>query len=160
MEEIEPQLLRIGGSQMDLYHGLLSPDRISDEIIEYLQQNCLLEKNVYLEWLNQNDGFRLLTLSDGSIWVLREGKEKDKYVHVHPGRYSPQTLRVKASVLKTAIAVKIHVRDHPDITVNTELLNKIRKLIKLSPLKGLQESKHLTDVLALLSGRESFNELK
>ena len=42
-------------------------------------------------------------MPDGSAWVLRQGEEGGRYVHVHPGRRTPPTLRVRATVLKTAV---------------------------------------------------------
>jgi hypothetical protein len=70
--------------------------------------------------------------------VLRLGEQPERYVHIHPGRYSPHTIRVKAGALKTAIALSVWMKlyNHGELTV--ELLNYVRKdVLTASPVKSL-----------------------
>ena len=103
-EELQKTLLVIGGSQMDLYVGKLSPQEICDEIISKLRSTEVLAFEDFKQWLfEKGNKYKLIKISDHSVWTLRLGNQEERYVHIHPGRYSPLTLRVKALTLKTAI---------------------------------------------------------
>jgi hypothetical protein len=79
-------------------------------------------------------GFRSITLSDTSEWILREGADPEAYVHIHPGRYSPHTFRVKATSLKIAVCA-IYLDGKPN-SLDTAFINNIRTgILNLSPVK-------------------------
>ncbi len=104
--QLKKHLLVIGESQMDLYFGKLSPSEISREIISYLKKEKSFSFDRYIGWLKtETKDYKLIRLSDKSIWTLRLGENQERYVHIHPGRYSPNTIRVKATTLKTAILI-------------------------------------------------------
>ena len=93
---------------MDLYLGSLNPRQISNEIINKIKNFGLYTYIKYRKWLSEEGKqYKQIDLSDTSVWMLRFGNEKDRYIHIHPGRYSPNTMRVKAKTLKTAIAVNV-----------------------------------------------------
>src|SRR5262249_49932960 len=64
---------------------------------------------------------------DNSRWVLRLGDEADRYVHVHPARWAPETLRVRANVLKTAVLVLAYVGIHGGDPLDLTVLNEVRR---------------------------------
>jgi hypothetical protein len=99
-------LQRIGESQMDLYLGNLSQEQISSYIIKGLKKIDAFKIRNYYKWIvNSGENFREISLPDKSIWILRKGNERKRYIHIHPGRYSPLSIRVKSLTLKSAIAV-------------------------------------------------------
>ena len=86
---------------MDLYFGNYSIEEISKQILMHLQENKIYSLRDYQNWLGKDDKYyQLVELKDKSIWTLRLGETREKYVHIHPGRYSPHTVRVKAATLK------------------------------------------------------------
>ena len=93
----------IGSDVMDLYLGELAPARIGEEIVTRLESEGCLKPEAYRKRLESNGGYQTIALSDGSRWILRLGDQAPRYVHVHPARWAPGTLRVRADVLKTAI---------------------------------------------------------
>jgi hypothetical protein len=139
MASMPHQLLLIGESQMDLYTGELTPGMIALQIIKLLQENGNYKKDQYLNYIGvQSTDYQTLQISDTSVWVLRLGEQEERYIHMHPGRYSPQTIRVKANTLKTAIALSIWIKvyDHRELTL--ALLNLVRKeILAASPVKSL-----------------------
>jgi hypothetical protein len=139
MASMPHQLLLIGESQMDLYTGELTPGMIALQIIKLLQENGNYKKDQYLNYIRvQSTGYQTLQISDTSVWVLRLGEQEERYIHMHPGRYSLQTIRVKANTLKTAIALSIWMKvyDHRELTL--ALLNLVRKeILAASPVKSL-----------------------
>jgi len=147
--ELQRAFKRIGGSQLDLYIGPLTPLQIAEEVILYLQQRHLLPPEPYHRYLGPG-GYRLCTLSDSSGWTLRWGVHEGRHVHLHPGRYSLHTLRVKANHLKTALAVAVASIKYNQ-SVNLPLLNQIRaEWLELPPVPGYTSEEGLGKVLDLV----------
>ncbi len=153
VEELQKTLLVIGESQMDLYVGELSPQKICDEIIGKLKSTGVLAFEAYKKWLFEKESeYKLIKISDNSVWTLRLGKQEERYVHLHPGRYSPVTLRVKALTLKTAIAVLIINYRKSFPLMDTLKINKVRKKILNSPpLKKVSSNSAVVRVINILS---------
>ncbi|MCX2738325.1 hypothetical protein [Pontibacter anaerobius] len=148
-QELKRAFRRIGGSQLDLYIGPLSPLQISEEVVLYLQQQGLLQPEAFRPYLALN-GYRICTLSDGSAWALRWGVQEGRHVHLHPGRYSLHTLRVKANHLKTALAAAVACAKYEQ-PLSLELLNKVRaSLLDLPPVQGYTAEEGLGKVLELV----------
>jgi hypothetical protein len=147
-----PQRLKVlGNSQMDLYLGDLEETDISRQVLQVLNALDIHTEQQYQHWLEQHHHYRSITLSDSSVWILRLGKERDKYVHIHPGRYSPATIRVKAAVLKTAIAVWVYLKNGLIGEVNEDSLNRARKEVPgLPPVKSLTESRAILKMTGIL----------
>ena len=152
-ESLRNKIVVIGDSQMDLYFGSISPIEICNEVIEQLKENGVLEKEKYKRWLKSGGkDFQAFTLSDASVWTLRLADDTQRYVHIHPGRHSPQTVRVKANTLKTAIAVLIYAKQLSKNKIDVEALNEVRKeILGEPPVKSLEKSEGLVKILALLS---------
>ena len=146
-------LLKIGESQMDLYCGKTSPEEIANQTNNFLTSNFIKTSSEYLKWLRKNGkDYQSVTLKDKSVWTLRHGDEEERFVHIHPGRYSPHTVRVKALTLKTAICVlaysKIKLADVFDI----KLINEARKeYLNASPLKSVVKEAGLGKMLTLFN---------
>ena len=153
VEELQKTLLVIGESQMDLYVGELSPQKICDEIVSKLKSTCVLTFETYKKWLfEKGNEYKLVEISDNSVWALRLGKQEERYIHIHPGRYSPFTIRVKALTLKTAIAMLIINHEKKSPLMDTLQLNEVRKKILNSPpVKKVSSNSAVVRVINILS---------
>ncbi|OMP79002.1 hypothetical protein [[Flexibacter] sp. ATCC 35208] len=140
-----PELLKkLGNSQMDIYYGHLSQEGLFEEVLSHIP---VADEAAYLAWLQ--GAYREIILSDTSKWILLEGNVPGQYIHIHPARYSPESMRVKATILKTAIAcIVVHPGvTHPDLN----MVNHIRKtILGLSPVRDLAQCQHLWQVMNLL----------
>jgi len=96
----------MGASVSDLYTGGLSPENIAAQVGNQLKGLGTFEYQSYYDWIQESPGgFREITISDSSVWTLLQGKCSYFYLHLHPSRYSEQTIRVKANILKSAVAL-------------------------------------------------------
>jgi hypothetical protein len=128
-------LIVIGTELMDLYFGAYSPRTIGDGILAQLTSDKHLSLDAYRAWVAAGGGYRILTLEDTSRWVLRMGDEVERYIHVHPGRYSPETCRVKANVLKTAVMALAFAGVYGGDPTDVALVNRVRReYLELAPL--------------------------
>jgi hypothetical protein len=80
------------------------------------------------------------------------GEAGGRYVHVHPGRWAPQTRRVRANVLKTAVLVLADAARHGSDPLDLARINHLRtSYLGLSPLgRALDGEQGLGEVLDLL----------
>jgi hypothetical protein len=125
----------IGTELMDLYVGRFTPAEIAAKVVAQLHADGVLAPDAYRAWVAAEGGYRLLTFAeDDSIWVLRAGDE-ERYVHVHPARWAPATLRVRANVLKTAVMALAFAAVHGGDPMDRALLNRVRAdYLSLSPV--------------------------
>lgn len=131
-ENIKTFISGIGGTLLDIYTGALSENSIASEIVAILKAENSLSINNFKRWLNfPNCEYKSIILSDSSRWVLKLGIFPNRFVHIHPGRYSPYTIRCRPSNLKTAIMYKSVFGTNNVVTL--ERYNSIRKIIGLSP---------------------------
>jgi hypothetical protein len=149
---LAPQLLVMGTELMDLYTGPLSPADIAAAVLEQLRAEGRQEARAYREWLESNRGYRVLTLpADGSAWVLRVGEEGGRYVHLHPGRWTPHTRRVRANVLKTAVMALAYAGAHGGDPLDVALINRVRReYLGLAPVPTLAAEGGLPAVIEVL----------
>jgi hypothetical protein len=104
----------------------------------------------------EGNEYRLTTLPDKSIWTLRYGKDEKYYVHIHPARYSPQTIRVRSLTLKTAIAVLLFTEINGAHPFDIMVINKIRiDFLKASPINKISSESGLGKLILLLK-QESY----
>jgi hypothetical protein len=150
---LKAALRTIGRSQLDLYLGALSPLQIATETIDYLQEQGALEYDAYRGFISgAGADYRVFTLSDGSDWVLRWGEVAGRHVHLHPARYSRETMRVKANTLKTAIAVNVEIRRDRQ-QLNLQLINQVRtQWLELAPVPVFLPNSTLAHLVQLLDG--------
>ncbi|KOY84933.1 hypothetical protein AD998_01090 [bacterium 336/3] len=149
IEDLNNQIKIIGHSVLDLYIGSLSVENIYQEVISILQEKDCLEEEKYLKWLQENKNYQEIELSDNSIWTLLKGNEVNKYIHIHPSRYSPNSIRSNANSLKTAILSLLYQTKN-DININLEIINMIRNsYLLLSPIRSIEESRKIFDLIEL-----------
>jgi hypothetical protein len=162
LDQLKVYLLKIGESQMDLYFGEYSPVRISGQILDCLHRKKIFSALLYKDWLSK-DGkdYQFVELKDKSIWTLRLGDDAERYVHIHPGRYSPNTVRVKATTLKTAIFLLCLEQLGEIKSFETETINNIRKkYLDEPPLKSFSGASGISRLLYLLREINKAGELE
>ena len=136
LREASRHVAVLGTKLMDLYVGALSPLELSRRVVERLEGEGRLEPAAYRAWILGSDEYAVVEMpEDGSRWVLRLGDESGRYVHLHPGRWSPATARVRANVLKTAFLVHAHALIHGQDPMDRAIVNHVRaEYLGLSPL--------------------------
>lgn len=152
IEKLNSSLRKIGESQMDLYLGKFLAEEVSNQIIKTLKREKIFSFEQYNKWLYK-DGkeYQLITLKDKSIWTHRLSDNEQRYIHIHPGRHSPHTIRVKATTLKTAIMILCFEQTGQIESINTESVNQIRKkYLNETPLKSLSKASGLKRLIGLL----------
>lgn len=151
LDQLKVYLLKIGESQMDLYLGVYSPINISEQILGYIHSKKIFSSSQYQDWLYKDErAYQLVELKDKSIWTLRLGDDAERYVHIHPGRYSPNTVRVKATTLKTAIFLLCFEQLGEIKSFETETVNNIRKkYLDEPPLKPFSAASGLGRLIDL-----------
>jgi len=134
----------------DYYYGDLDVVEIGWEIIKRLKEKDLFDRGRYTTWINSHvSKFRNLVIKDGSEWTLLTGDEDRSYIHIHPARYSKNTIRVRFLALKTAILLKaMSNKPIPEI----QDVNLIRThYLNVSPVKEDGNISHILRVCALFS---------
>jgi hypothetical protein len=151
--ELKKILLVIGKSRTDIYLGSLSPLTIRKEILFKLSPMNYNAIEEYKRWLHDEDkDYKLLRISDNSIWTLRLGEDTARFIHIHPGRHSPNTVRVRALTLKTSIAVMIKKQTNIRSELDLKAINVIRiNMLDAPPLKTLSGSSGLGKFLGRLN---------
>ena len=152
LERLRTILLKIGESQMDLYYGELSPTEICKQTVDFLRLNKIFFYEPYMKWLSDAGRvYKLVQFSDGSTWTFRFGENIERYVHIHPGRHSNNTRRVKATTLKTAILTLCCQRLGESKLSGRELINEVRKkYLNEPPLKTVSADSGLGALMELL----------
>ena len=142
------ELKHIGTSVMDVYTGPLSINDLCVEIKEFLNNQKLNEIKTFLEWTGRNyNDVKTVTLSDQSKWILKYNNDETRYVHIFPARLSPHSFRVKSNTMKSALLYYIIIgKDF----ISREDLNRVRKLLDLSPVKDATHTDAITEMIEIL----------
>ncbi|MCA6363441.1 MAG: hypothetical protein IM638_10415 [Bacteroidetes bacterium] len=141
------ELLQLGTSVMDVYEGQFSPSEIAAGIQSQLTAAGHFGRPEFMAWIG-TAGYRELTLTDKSRWVLRPGDTYERYIHIHPGRGAAFTFRAKANVLKTALLWR--ATSHSTALPDTHALNAVRAQLELSPVAEVEDAAHLKLLLGKL----------
>ena len=72
-----------------------------------LRDKCVLKKEEFQKWVKEGNLYQTIALNDQSLWIVREGKEEGRYVHIHPAKKGENTIRFKGVTLKTAYQIKL-----------------------------------------------------
>jgi hypothetical protein len=144
------ELKHVGTSVMDVYTGSLSIIDICKEVEESLEKKDILRRESFSLWAGISiDNFRLISLSDGSQWTLKYHYDQLRFVHIFPSRNSLRTFRVKSNTLKSAMLYNIVIgKDF----ISGDDLNKVRKLLGLSPIKNTIDTQAITEMIEILRG--------
>jgi len=152
-EALSSTMKLIGNSTTDLYTGKMNIPEISEFCIMKLKENHRFEKVTYIRWIKQNpESYREIVFPDHSIWILKIGTEKDRHIHIHPGRNVTHTVRVKANILKTAYLANLFAfKDHQS-PMDIHLINALRNdVLGLSPIKFVTMNHELGKMIYLFA---------
>lgn len=151
VSELAGELVVIGTRLMDLYMGALTPAALARESLARLAADGLATFDSLSAKLAEQDGYSMLTLSDGSAWAVRLGPADGRFVHLHPGRWATHTMRVQANTLKSAVmahaVAALDGRDAADLDVVNEAR---RTYLGLLPVRQLDADGGLGAVIAAL----------
>ena len=151
-KQVEQEITGIGENLIDLYTGDLTIENICTEFIQYFRKLKINDKTSLTDWLRPLE-YRKIELNDSSLWVIKEGNDPDRFIHIHPAKQSPHTIRVRAATLKTVIALMVCTGNISDgMTKNLQTVNQIRKTnLHLSPIKSLQSGKGILQLWELFA---------
>jgi len=141
----------MGNSLSDLYTGLMSIQQIINHMIKKVNELKIIEGNLYKEWIHsENMDYKIINLPDDSTWTLRYGNEKERYIHIHPARYSVYSVRVKSTSLKTASLLVLWIKTFGGSIEDIRIINKLRvNYLKASPVKSVSSSNGLGKIIRL-----------
>jgi hypothetical protein len=136
LQPLADELVVVGSKLMDLYHGPFSPHEIADRVLVNLRtasRDAIVE---FRSWVESGGGYQTIEFpEDLSRWVLRMGDEPDRFVHVHPARYSPFTIRVRANVLTTAVLAIAYSAMRGGDPTSRSVVNAVRRdYLALAPV--------------------------
>lgn len=145
LEKTDPELITrllhpICNNYVDLYTGEMSPEAISHAVTDFLRETQVLQENDFTRWVNLHNGYQQIKMEDQSVWVVRKSEQKDRYIHLHPSRTGPLSVRLKGSVFKTICQLKSCFPNHPP-TFSLEQANLARQQVGLSPVKKIDQGK-------------------
>jgi hypothetical protein len=150
-EEVEQKILCIGTNLTDVYYGRLSVGQIYNEVKEFANQEGLTHAGKLADWLG-NEEYRKIMLSDKSLWVVRQGLDPDYFLHIHPAKNSIFTFRIRASTLKTVVALKVFGLPEQEELLKLQVVNHVRsEMLKLSPIKKLEHGKGISRIWSLFN---------
>jgi hypothetical protein len=148
MKAIARELKHIGTSVMDVYTGDLTIENICQEMKDFLGRKNLAEKETFRNWAGADiTDFKVISLSDGSQWVIKYRESENRFVYIFPARSSPRTFRIKSNTLKSAILYIIHIGKD---LVTEDDLNNARALAGLSPVKEVADTEAVAEMIEVL----------
>ena len=143
-----------GTKLMDFYLGDLTPWQLGDRALAHLTHVGKSEFPDFRDWLEPQGGYAPFAVpDDGSTWILRAGDAADRYVHLHPGRYSAHTVRANGITLKTAVVALAFAQFTAADPLAVGTVNAARKrYLGLPPVATVDPANGLGKVLRLLGG--------
>lgn len=141
-QNVEEEMRVIGTNLLDLYLGKLSVEEICAESIDFFNKEKITGPDEFKKWLKASS-YQKIELSDKSVWVVKEGINEIRYIHIHPAKNSPNTIRVRGATLKTVLALKTKEEElASEKLLDLKKVNHIRKeYLQLSPVKSLERGK-------------------
>jgi hypothetical protein len=149
------RMQKIGNSTTDLYTGKMNIPELVNYCIDALKKMHRYRKDIYLNWLREKaEEYKFMDFPDGSVWILKIGTEEGRYIHLHPGRNVPGTLRVKATILKTSYLVNLHALIENISPLDINLINTVRNdILGLSPIKFVTMNHDLGKMIYLFGSK-------
>lgn len=136
----EKAMLSIGTNLFDFYLGNLTPEQICKASLHYFETKNITTETDFSNWMG-NSEWKKITLPDESKWLIKKGNQADRYLHIHPAKFSKHTIRIRATTLKTVLTLCVHkIPILDDTELNLQAVNQQRILyLQLSPIKSLDE---------------------
>lgn len=139
--EVNEELLSVGSNLIDFYTGKLNVSQICKESLAFFREQEIDSRDKFLMWV-QGPNWKKIELSDQSEWLIKMGNQEERYLHIHPAKFSKHTIRIRATTLKTVLALLVHETPvNASQKINLEPVNSIRKnRLALSPIKSLHSA--------------------
>ena len=152
LRDLADRLAVVGSELMDLYTGAFTPEQIAEKVVAILRAEGRLESAAFAAWVRDSGGYAVVEVpEDGSRWVLRQGEEGERYLHLHPARWAPQTRRVRANVLKTAVMALAYAAARGGDPLDVRLVNAVRATyLGLSKVRAVADDQGLSAVIEAL----------
>ncbi|HZK95999.1 MAG TPA: hypothetical protein VFC67_17500 [Prolixibacteraceae bacterium] len=150
-------LHQVCNNYIDIYTGIMSPGAIVNDVVHILKSKRVFQKTDFTHWVASQNGYQQIKLEDQSEWVIRIGNDNERYIHIHPTRTGPFTIRLKGSSLKTIYMLKTCFEDFPE-SLSLEKVNQIRMQIGLSPVKKLDRNKGILKCYASFFNNPTRNQ--
>lgn len=152
VEALPAEMAVVGGRLMDLYTGAFAPAGVAGHVVAELRGAGRLEFDPLAEWLRGRDDYALFELPDGSKWTIRLGPADGRYLHLHPGRWVPHTVRVQANTLRSAVMAHAHAKLTGGNPADVRVVNDARRAyLGLLPVRELSPDEGLGAVIAILA---------
>ncbi|MGM0612936.1 MAG: hypothetical protein ACQESM_05470 [Bacteroidota bacterium] len=133
-------LKKTGNSVTDFYYGTMDIDSICNELKTKLVRLKAFEKEAYYNWIIKQDPYFCFRISDGSNWLMRKGNQNERYIHIHPGKHSHKTKRLKSRSLRIALSMIYFSKSDQEL-FSLDFLNQIRRdKLNLPPVKALSNT--------------------
>ena len=139
--KVHDQVLQIGNNLIDFYTGSLSVKEICEEVLDYFRVMNLIERDAFTSWIEAAN-WKKIQLSDSSKWLIKKGNDVERFIHIHPAKHSEHSIRVRATTLKTVLALQVYqINSTNQAKTDLENVNQIRsQLLELSPIKSLHSA--------------------
>ncbi len=149
-DKVEKELIYIGDNLLDFYLGDINVRQICSECLLYFRTENINDFSSFKKWLGTNE-YCKIQLSDSSQWIIKQGIDEKRYIHIHPAKYSRHTVRIRAITLKTVLSLQVHsIRISNNMNENLEKVNYIREnYLHLSPVKSLNKKEGIYKIWKL-----------
>lgn len=144
----------IGTGPMDLYTGEMPVPEIMNHCKMIANTENLFNAKAYKNWLRAESAdkdYRLLEFPDGSTWVFRLGKHPKRFMHIHPGRNSEKSIRIKPNTLKTIIAIIFEHGFMTEMPTIEQISNVREKYLELEPLDENENIQAIVNLLQIFA---------
>lgn len=148
------ELLVVGTRLMDVYTGTYTPAEVGRQLLARLDHRGFADYDSLAAWLGTQNHWATLDLPDGSVWALRLGPAGGRYVHLHPGRWSPHTVRATANTIKSAVMAVAVGRLTGRAPLSLDVVNEARtQYLGMLPVRELTADAGLGSAVRLLDLR-------
>ena len=151
IDMLPSQTVQIGARTMDMYIGPLTPTEIVEGILNHVELVPHLSREAFATLVAASGGYRNVAFVDGSVWTLRYAEGLTRYLHVHPGRHTPDTQRVRGNTLRVAIMVIAHTAIHGGALNDVRVVNEVRRrYLGMHPIGQMDSDAGLASVINML----------
>ncbi len=146
-ESIVNLLEPLCNNYVDVYFGEMTPNAIAGEVISILESIKAILPGDFGRWVAVSKGYRKVMLADGSEWIIRKSDDTERFIHIHPARTGPLTVRFRGYTLKTVCLLKNICSDLQE-PLSLGIVNAARDMTGLSPIKNLERNKGISNCYA------------
>ncbi|MCF8242156.1 MAG: immunoglobulin domain-containing protein [Melioribacteraceae bacterium] len=150
--DLNSELIHTGDSVLDLYVGKQPVSKIINQIKISIPSSVLKNREEFISWLNcGKKDYKTIIINDNSSWILRLSDDLNYFIHLHPGRYSVNTIRTKSITLKTAVLYCATEKFCDAKKTNIDRINYIRQTcLNESPIKKVNRKNGIGKLISII----------